>query len=428
MSGFRGHPPGLYVLFATEFWERYGFYSLAAILTRYMDEHLRFSQQLSGQVYGGYLAAVYFMPLVGGFLADRLLGYNRSVMIGAVLMGLGYLSVAMGTLPLFFAGLALVATGNGFLKPNISTIVGNLYRDRPQLRDSAFNIFYMGINIGAFLAPLGVAWLRARYGWHAAFASSAAGMVFALVTFVAFNGRIAAAAQRAQDGTQREIDPSPDEARRRTVALLAVFAIAVAFWIAFYQNGFTLTFWARDYTDRVVLGREISPETFQSVNPRGIILCSSRLGVAWGWLRERGTEPSTPAKIMIGILFTTASFGVMVVAAALAGAAGKASPAWLVSSYLLIAVGEICLSPMGLSLVSRVAPPKRRGLMMGGWFVATSLGGYFSGSLGARWGTMPHAQFFLLVTVMTLAAAGVLALITRWLRPVFARAIAPTSS
>jgi POT family proton-dependent oligopeptide transporter len=202
----------------------------------------------------------------------------------------------------------------------------------------------------------------------------------------------------------------------------------VAFWIAFYQNGFTLTFWARDFTDRVVLGREISPETFQSVNPLGIILFSPLLVLAWGWLRDRGSEPSTPAKIMIGILFTTASFGVMAVAATLAGAAGKVSPGWLVSSYLLIAVGEICLSPMGLSLVSRVAPPRRRGLLMGGWFVATSLGGYFSGSLGTRWGTMPHAQFFLLVTVMTLVAAGVLALITRWLRPVFARAMHPASS
>jgi proton-dependent oligopeptide transporter, POT family len=343
-------------------------------------------------------------------------------------MGLGYLSVAMGTLPLFFAGLFLVATGNGFLKPNISTIVGNLYRDRPHLRDSAFNIFYMGINIGAFLAPLGVAWLRARYGWHAAFASSAVGMVFALLTFVAFNRHFAAAARRVQDGAQGEIDPPPDEARRRTVALLAVFAIAVAFWIAFYQNGFTLTFWARDFTDRVVLGHEISPETFQSVNPLGIILFSPLLVLAWGWLRDRGAEPSTPAKIMIGILFTTASFGVMGVAAMLAGAAGRVSPSWLVGSYLLIAMGEICLSPMGLSLVSRVAPPKRRGLLMGGWFVATSIGGYFSGFLGTRWGTMPHAQFFLLVTVMTLVAAGVLALITRWLRPVFARAEQPTSS
>jgi POT family proton-dependent oligopeptide transporter len=428
MSGFRGHPSGLYVLFATEFWERYGFYSLAAILTLYMDEHLRFSQQLSGQVYGGYLAGVYFMPLIGGFLADRVLGYNRSVMIGAVLMGLGYLAVAAGSLALFFGGLALVATGNGFLKPNISTIVGNLYRDRPHLRDSAFNIFYMGINTGAFLAPLGVAWLRAHYGWHAAFASSALGMVFALLTFVAFNRHFAAAAQRVEDSAQPELDPQPAEARQRTLALLAVFAIAVAFWVAFYQNGFTLTFWARDFTDRIVGGREISPETFQSVNPLGVILFSPVLVLIWGWLRDRGAEPSTPGKIMIGILFTSASFGVMVLAAMLAGAAGKVSPAWLVSSYLLIAIGEICLSPMGLSLVSRVAPPKRRGLLMGGWFVATSLGGYFSGSLGTRWGTMPHAQFFLLVTVMTLAAAGVLALIMRWLRPIFAHATEPAAT
>jgi proton-dependent oligopeptide transporter, POT family len=427
MSGFRGHPTGLYVLFATELWERYGFYSLAAILTLYMDEQLRFSQQLSGQVYGGYIAGVYFMPLVGGFLADRVLGYNRSVVIGAVLMGLGYLSVAVGTLPLFFAGLGLVATGNGFLKPNISAIVGNLYRDRPQLRDSAYNIFYMGINIGAFLAPLGVAWLRARYGWHAAFASSALGMVFALVTFTAFNEHVSAAARRAQDDAQPEIEPSPGEARRRTVALLAVFAVAAVFWVAFYQNGFTLTFWARDFTDRVVLGREVSPETFQSVNPLGIILFSPLLVLVWGWLRDRGAEPSTPSKILIGILFTSASFGAMVVAAVLAGPGGRVSPAWLVGSYLLIAVGEICLSPMGLSLVSRVAPPSRRGLLMGGWFVATSVGGYFSGYLGTRWGTMPHWQFFLLVTVMTLAAAAVLAFITRWLRPVFARAMQPAT-
>jgi POT family proton-dependent oligopeptide transporter len=419
MSGFRGHPAGLYVLFATEFWERYGFYSLAAILTLYMDEELRFSQQASGQVYGAYIAGVYFMPLIGGFLADRVLGYNRSVVVGAVLMGLGYLSVAMGTLPLFFAGLALVATGNGFLKPNISTIVGNLYRDRPHLRDSAFNIFYMGINIGAFLAPLGVAWLRARYGWPAAFASSAVGMVLALSTFTVFNGRVSAAARRAQDDAQGEDEPSPEDARRRTTALLAVFAIAVAFWAAFYQNGFTLTFWARDFTDRTVLGREVSPETFQSVNPLGIILFSPLLVLVWGWLRGRGAEPSTPAKILIGILFTSASFGVMVAAAAVAAVAGRVSPSWLVGSYLLIAVGEICLSPMGLSLVSRVAPPKRRGVLMGGWFVATSIGGYLSGFLGTRWGTVPHAHFFLLVTLMTLAAAGVLALILRWLRPVF---------
>jgi POT family proton-dependent oligopeptide transporter len=419
MTASNGHPRGLYVLFATELWERYGFYSMMAILTLYMDEHLRFSQQLSGQVYGGYIGAVYFMPLLGGFLADRVLGYNRAVMLGAVLMGIGYLCVGLGPLPLFFGGLALVATGNGFLKPNISTIVGNLYRQKPELRDSAFNIFYMGINSGAFLAPFGVAYLRAHYGWGIAIGSSAIGMVLAFLTFTVFNTHVVAAAQRAQDSANPEAEPEPTEARRRTMALLVIFAIAVAFWIAFYQNGFTLTFWARDNT-----ATTISPEIFQSVNPLGIILFSLPLVAIWGWLRHRHIEPSTPVKILIGMLFTVASFGVMVVAALIGGDTGRVSPAWLVSSYLLIAIAEISLSPMGLSLVSKVAPPRRRGLLMGGWFVATSLGGYFSGSLGTLWSTMPHSRFFLTVVGMTLGATAVLVLVLAWLRPIFARALA----
>jgi POT family proton-dependent oligopeptide transporter len=414
----KGHPYGLYVLFATELWERYGFYSMMAILTLYMDEHLRFPQQLSGQVYGGYIGAVYFMPLLGGFLADRVLGYNRAVRLGVVLMGIGYLSVASGPLPLFFGGLALVATGSGFLKPNISTVVGNLYRHKPELRDSAFNIFYMGINIGAFLAPFGVAYLRARYGWGIAIGSSAIGMVLAFLTFTLFNRHVADAAQRSQDSAHPETDPAPSEARRRTLALLVIFAIAVAFWIAFYQNGFTLTFWARDNTNTTV-----SPEVFQSVNPLGIILFSPLLVVVWGWLRRREIEPSTPVKILIGMLFTVASFGVMVGAALIGGDAGRVSPAWLISSYLLIAIAEISLSPMGLSLVAKVAPPRRRGLLMGGWFVATSLGGYFSGSLGTLWSTMPHSRFFMLVAGLTLIGAVVLVLVLQWLRPIFARAL-----
>jgi POT family proton-dependent oligopeptide transporter len=413
------HPLGLRVAFLTELWERYGFYSLNAILTLYMDEHLHFSQQLSAQVYGGYIGAVYFMPLLGGFLADRVLGYNRAVMIGAVLMCVGYLSLGLGAVTTFFVGLALVAAGNGLLKPNISTIVGNLYRDRPHLRDSAFNIFYMGINIGAFLAPFGVAWLRARYGWNVALASSALGMVLAFLTFTIFNPYVAAAAQRVDDSHHVEHEPEPAEANRRTWALVIVFAVAVAFWIAFYQNGFTLTLWARDNTDTTV-----SPEIFQAVNPLGIILFSPLLVWVWGWLRGRDAEPSTPVKILIGMLFTAATFGVMAAAGLAGGDAGRVSASWLVSAYLLISIGEICLSPMGLSLVSKVAPPRRRGLLMGGWFVATSLGGYFSGAVGALWGTMPHSQFFMVVAGLVLGAAGLLLLVLRFLRPVFARALA----
>ena len=414
------HPRGLYVLFATELWERYGFYSLFAILTLYMTEKLQFSEQLAGQVYGAYLGAVYFMPLLGGFLADRILGYNRAVLSGALVMGVGYLLVAAGPVPLFFAGLGLVACGNGLLKPNISTIVGNLYRDKQQLADSAYNIFYMGINIGAFLAPYGVAYLRANFGWGPAFASSALGMVLAFLTFFFFNKDVAAGAQRNVDSAVPERNPEPAEGRRRTIALLVVFAIAVIFWIAFYQNGFTLTLWARDNTDTTV-----APEIFQAVNPLGIILFSPLLVMVWTWLRNRGAEPSTPAKMLIGLLFTAAMFGVMATAGFVGGDTGKVSPIWLVSAYLMIAVGEICLSPMGLSLVAKVAPPNRRGMLMGGWFVATSLGGYFAGMLGGQfWNAMPHSRFFLSVAGLTMLAAIVLLAALAWLRPIFARAMA----
>jgi len=420
MSAASRHPRGLYVLFATELWERYGFYSLFAILTLYMTEKLQFSDALAGQVYGLYLGAVYFMPLFGGYLADRVIGYNRAVMAGALIMAVGYASVALGPLPFFFIGLGLVACGNGLLKPNVSTIVGNLYRDKQELADSAYNIFYMGINIGAFLAPYGVAALRARFGWGPAFFSSAVGMLLSFLTFFLFNKHIAAAGERNAASATPEAPPEPSEARRRTLALLVVFAIAVIFWIAFYQNGFTLTLWARDNTATTV-----APEIFQAVNPLGIILFSPLLVMVWTWLRNRHAEPSTPGKMLIGLLFTAAMFGVMATAGFVGGDAGKVSPAWLVSAYLLIAVGEICLSPMGLSLVAKVAPPNLRGALMGGWFVATSLGGYFAGMLGGIfWNAMPHSRFFLSVAGLTLLAAVVLVAALAWLRPIFDRALA----
>src|SRR5512140_2140882 len=350
------HPPGLYVLFFTELWERYSFYSMMAILTLYMDEQLHFSKELSGQVYGGYIGAVYFMPLIGGFLADRFLGFYRAVAIGATLMMLGQFLLGAQRLPFFFTALGLLACGSGLLKANISTIVGNLYRDRPALRDAGFNIFYMGINIGASISPFVVAYLRAKYGWSVALGSAGVAMIFALAIFIGFHGYYAEAAVRVDKSTvQEELDP-PD-ASSRVVALLVVFGIVVAFWIAFYQNGYTLTFWARDNT-----ATSIAPETFQSVEPICIIAFTPLLVALWGWLRRRNAEPSTVLKMLIGILLTVASFAIMVAAARVAHETGRVSMAWLIASYATIALGEICLSPMGLSLVTKVAPPRRRGV------------------------------------------------------------------
>ncbi len=400
------HPPGLYVLFFTELWERYSFYSMMAILTLYMDEVLHFDAAHIGRVYGGYIGGVYLLPLVGGLLADRVLGFYRAVLVGGALMMLGHLVLAVESLPFFYTALVLLAAGSGLLKPNVSTIVGNLYRDRPELRDAGFNLFYLGINLGALISPISVAWLRAHYGWSMAFGSAALAMALSLACFIGGRRYLGHAADRVQPEAPDQAALSPDEARLRVTTLLAMFGIVAVFWLAFYQNGFTLTFWARDNTVT-----PFAPETFQSVEPLGVIVFSGAFVGLWAWLGRRGLEPSTPVKILFGILLVATAFGVMAVAGLAGGDAGRVSMNWIVGAYLLIALGEVCLSPMGLSLVNRVAPPRSRGMMMGAWFVGLSAGGYFSGVLGAYWDTMPHSRFFLLVVGVLLGAAGLLALL-----------------
>ena len=400
------HPPGLYVLFFTELWERYSFYSMMAILTLYMDEVLHFDAARIGRVYGGYIGGVYLLPLVGGLLADRVLGFYRAVLVGGALMLLGHLVLAVESLPFFYTALVLLAAGSGLLKPNVSTIVGNLYHDRPELRDAGFNLFYLGINLGALISPISVAWLRAHYGWSMAFGSAALAMALSLACFIGGRRYLGHAADRVQPEAPDQAALSPDEARLRVTTLLAMFGIVAVFWLAFYQNGFTLTFWARDNTVT-----PFAPETFQSVEPLGVIVFSGAFVGLWAWLGRRGLEPSTPVKILFGILLVATAFGVMAVAGLAGGDAGRVSMNWIVGAYLLIALGEVCLSPMGLSLVNRVAPPRSRGMMMGAWFVGLSAGGYFSGVLGAYWGTMPHSRFFFLVVGVRLGAAGLLALL-----------------
>src|SRR5471030_251942 len=195
------HPPGLYVLFFTELWERYSFYSMVAILVLYMNESLHFDVAHVGRVYGAYTAGVYFLPLFGGLLADRILGFNRAIIAGGVLMMCGHLVLGVESLPFFYSGLVLLASGSGLLKPNISTLVGNLYRDRPELRDHGFNIFYMGINLGGFVAPLTVSWLRTHYGWSPAFMSAAGAMLLSLIIFTVFNRHIQEAATKVPESS-----------------------------------------------------------------------------------------------------------------------------------------------------------------------------------------------------------------------------------
>jgi POT family proton-dependent oligopeptide transporter len=407
----------LYVLFFTELWERYSFYSMMAILILYMNESLHFDVAHAGRVYGLYQAGVYLMPVAGGLLADRWLGFSRAIIVGGVLMMFGHLVLGVETLPFFYSGLVLLACGSGLLKPNVSTLVGNLYRDRPELRDQGFNIYYMGVNIGAFVSPLTVAWLRAHYGWSVAFMSAAVAMLFSLITFIAFKGHLTRAETKVDDVSSRGRTLPSGEVTSRVITLLAIFAISFVFWIAFYQIFFTFTLWARDST-----ATSWSPETFQTFEPLGVIALSPVLVVLWAWLQRRRAEPSTPVKMLLGVVLVAVAFAALGYAGTIGGNTGRVSPLWLISANILIAIGEIALSPMGMSLVNRLSPPALRGLMMGGWFASLGLGGFMSGSIGRYWDTMPHSRFFFMVVAILMGAAIPLSLLTPQIKRTMARA------
>lgn len=401
------HPPGLYVLFFTELWERYSFYSMVSILVLYMNESLGFDSARAGSVYGWYTAGVYFLPLFGGLLADRRLGFSRSVLIGGTLMMMGHLVLGVEQLPAFYAGLVLLACGSGLLKPNISTMVGNLYRDRPELRDQAFNIFYMGINIGSFMAPIGVSWVRARYGWGPAFMSAAIAMFISLVIFATFRHHVAAAAVRVDESSTEVAEHTATDFRARLITLVIVLVISTVFWSAWYQEFFTFTLFARDNT-----ATTIPPERFSSFEALGVIILSPAAAWLWAVLNRQRREPSTPTKMLMGIAFLALAFGLLAFAASTGGNTGRVTVGWLISANILLAVGEVALSPMGMSLVNRLAPPRLRGLMMGAWFASLALGGKLSGYIGGYWDTVPHSRFFGAIALTLVAAALPLSLMT----------------
>jgi proton-dependent oligopeptide transporter, POT family len=417
----RGHPPGLYVLFFTEMWERFSFYCMAAIFMLYMKDKSNghpFLQDYASLINGLYVGTVYFTPFFGGLLADRKWGYRLPIIVGAIVMGLGQLFLAVDHLAFFFGGLTFLVVGNGLFKPNISTLVGKLYAPGDTRLDNAYTIFYMGINLGAFTSPLVAQYLRNRFSFHVAFASAGVGMALSLVIFLGCQRWLVFT---SGDPKQPSPDPfvTPQVQRRRHLALFILFVLVALFWMAFKQNTNTFPLWARDSTDRrppewlagatFLLDKNghLSPELFSSVNPLFVIAFSPLLVLLWGWLRHRSWEPSTPAKVGLGMTLTAAAFAVLVVG----GWAGGDTPGqrvsmfYLLGAYAVLTVAELCLSPMGLSLVSKLASPKQRSAWMGGWFVATAVGGYLSGIVGVFWDRWPHSQFFAFLVATSLLAA-----------------------
>jgi POT family proton-dependent oligopeptide transporter len=505
------HPPGLYALFATEMWERFSFYSMLALFTLYMQDGkdgFSWTPAQATGLYANYLAFVYASPLIGGWIADKKLGYRKAVMLGGIFFVAGHALLAVKALWAVYAALTCLVIGNGFFKPNVSTMVGNLYPEGSKLKDRAYNIFYMGINIGATTAPIVMEIVRAKFGFHPAFTIAAFGMLISVGILwkyknivedpEALKTRQAGKPVKAEGISANAVDNVPDW--KRITALVVIFAIVIVFWMIFHQNGSTLTYWADDNTDWKVSGI-IS----NSINPAWVVALTFPLVWFWKWLSDRGKEPSTPTKIAIGMFLTGISFFIMYTAAksgegqevrpdmyatgsyritersldflkadgvpeevlqkltnakdandkfivkdrkfaADEKASGEAnftealnkvltaeqvaqvkpallnrafifkvSPFWLILAYAVISLGELMLSPMGLSLVSKVAPLRVRGLMMGGWFVATAIGNKLT-AIGVFWTIWKQSSFFIILACMAFFMSVVLALLLKPLK------------
>ena len=411
------HPKGLAFIFFTEMWERVGFYTLMAILVLYMDKVLGWNDSRKGDFYGLFLALCYFMPLLGGWLGDRILGQIRTVRAGAFLMGFGYVGLAVSSahqVTTFYLGLLLVGIGTGIFKVNMAVLVGNLYIGRARLKDAAFNIYYMGVNLGAMIAPL-VATVNSAvfHSYNLSFWVAAVGMVFALIIFDIGRPHIRPADVRKRAEVRAAaFAPTPPaspamdgrEMRQRIATLAILFVIVIFFWVAFYQNSFGLTLFAERST-RVL--KWLRPETYQFFEPFFILALTPLLLSLFARLSLRGREPSTPNKIFLGMLIMGLAMVVMV-GASLAGGDRNLnimSPTWLIGTYFIVTIAEILISPMGQSFVSKVAPPKIQGLMMGGWFAATAAGSYGSGLLGKSYSRFAHHQFFLILAGLLCVAA-----------------------
>lgn len=534
------HPKGLYFLFFTEMWERFGYYLMLGIFVLYMIDVDRggmgFLDKNADDIFGTFIALTYLTPFLGGFLADRMLGYVKSVYIGGSLMGLGYLTLALPGMASFYVALGLIIAGNGLFKPNISTLLGNMYStdEYKEMKDSGYNIFYMGINIGAFVCNIIAAFMRNKFGWEAAFATAGIGMFIGLIVFsfglkhfkeanvikpkqegdiglgkvllyvflpaivAGFVGWMIPGNILGSDSTDAFIFACiPVVAfyislyvraskidKRPIAALLAVFAVGVMFWAVFKQNGTALTRWAKFYTERSVsnsvekplsdlylveeipysdsetavydnqyrverdadnqivkeFGKDvyfnnmnpeqlpkegemsylINTEIFQSVNPAWVIILTPLLVWFFMRLRSRNKEPTTAGKITLGLFISALSCLVMV-AAVYIGENGsvKVSPWWLIGCYGVITLGELCLSPMGLSLVSKLSPPRLTVLMMGGFFLSTSIGNKLSGVLASMWyGYENKANFFLINFLLLMIATLFAVAILKWLNTI----------
>jgi proton-dependent oligopeptide transporter, POT family len=437
--GIGGHPSGLTPLFFTEMWERFSFYGMRALLILFMtktavDGGLGFDTKKATGIYGTYTMSVYLLSILGGFIADNFIGSRRAVLAGGIIIATGHFAMAFNSLTTFYAGLVLIALGTGLLKPNISTMVGSLYQPADERRDAGFSIFYMGINLGAFLSPLVTGYLAQSPGWktqlaawgldplhswHWGFAAAGVGMTLGLVVYLLQRQRLARVGQApARDQPRpwgklglvaiaslalilamKASDEHPalvyvlfalqiaailffafraGQDSKRIAAILVFFFAAEIFWSIFEQTGSSISLFADSLTQNEISGHAFPSSYWQSVNSIWVILLAPLF--AWLWIKLGSNQPSSPMKFTLGLFFVALSFVLMIPAARLT-AAGKVGPLWLVGLFFFQTVGEMLLSPVGLSTMTKLAPPRLVGLIMGIWFLAAALGNKLAGVL-----------------------------------------------
>jgi len=418
-TGWFGHPRGLSTLFFTEMWERFSYYGMRGFLILFMVKGLGFTDQQAGLSYGNYVSSVWLTPILGGLIADRWLGHYRSVLIGGSIIALGHFTLALHGLPFFYAGLTLIVLGTGLLKPNISTLVGSLYAKGDERRDAGFSIFYMGINLGAFLGPLIAGKLAEGVDWHLGFACAGVGMVLGLVQYVLGRGRLQPAIDRLAARPRPAAGGRADagltsEDWRRIAAVVVFFLFATLFWGAYEQAGSTLNLFADRYVRLEAFGIKLYASWFVSIQAGFVILLSPLF--AWLWMKLGPRQPSSPAKFALALVFVGLAFVLLLPAGALAQSGVKVSPLWLVGAYFIQELGELCLSPVGLSLVTKLSPVRLVGLLMGVFFLSNSAGNWLAGWSARFISTLPLVTLFGVTAAVTLGAGVVLFLLLRPIR------------
>lgn len=475
-STFFGHPKGLSTLFYTEMWERFSYYGMRALLTLFMttstieaNPGLGFDVATATAIYGLYTGLVYLLALPGGWIADNLWGQRKAIWVGGWIIAAGHFTMAVPTLSTFFLGLILITIGTGLLKPNVSTIVGDLYPEGGAARDAGFSVFYMGINLGAMAGPFITSFLGEGYHWHWGFGAAGVGMVAGLIQYRMGERHLGEIGHLRTDDTPEELERKSKrffggafalvvaivafgflvsngtipltitqvaaylgvsawlvvliffvylwtlgghtaEENKRLGVIFWLFIMIAVFWSGFEQAGTSLNLFARDFTSRSVLGLQLPAGWFQSINAGFIIIMAPLFAMLWLRLDRMNANPSLPVKAGLGLLGLASGFFVIAWGAANAGPDNLASPAWLVVMYYLHTVGELCISPIGLSAITKLSPVRRVGQMMGVWFVGTALGNVFAGLVGGLLQDMAPGVLFRTVAMIT-GAVGITALL-----------------